>query len=42
MKEMTAGRRELAVVLGDMANEPMAKAVELDTERDRATAHRRV
>lgn len=36
MKEMAAGNQELAAALEDMANEFMAKAVELDTERDRA------
>lgn len=41
MKEMAVGNRELAAALETMANEFMAKAVELDTERDRAVAHRR-
>ena len=38
MKEMAAGNTELAAALETMANEFMAKAVELDTERDRAAA----
>lgn len=38
MKEMAAGNKELAAALETMANEFMAKAVELDTERDRAAA----
>jgi hypothetical protein len=38
MKEMAVGNRELSAALETMANEFMAKAVELDTERDRATA----
>ena len=40
MKEMAADNRELAVALETMANEFMAKAVELDTERDRAAVAR--
>lgn len=38
MKEMAAGNKELAAALETMANEFMAKAVEIDTERDRASA----
>ena len=40
MKEMAAGNEELAAALDTMANEFMAKAVELDTERDRAAVAR--
>ena len=40
MKEMAGGNRELAAELETMANEFMAKAVALDTERDRAAAAR--
>lgn len=41
MKEMASGNAELVVALETMANEFMAKAVELDTERDRGTSHKR-
>lgn len=41
MKEMAVGNAELAAALETMANEFMAKAVELDTERDRADARKR-
>jgi len=37
LKEMAADHRALAAALEAMGNEFMAKAVELDTERDRAT-----
>jgi hypothetical protein len=40
MREMAAGNAELAAALEAMANEFMAKAVELDTVRDRATARK--
>jgi hypothetical protein len=41
MKEMAASNAELAAALEAMANEFMAKAVELDTARDRATGRKR-
>jgi hypothetical protein len=40
MKEMAGGNQELAAELETMANEFMAKAVALDTKRDRAAAAR--
>jgi hypothetical protein len=41
MKEMASGNAELAAALEDMANEFLAKAVELDTARDRAAERKR-
>lgn len=41
MKEMATGNTELVAALETMANEFMAKAVELDTERDRAAVRKR-
>ena len=40
MKEMAGGNKALAAELETMANEFMAKAVALDTARDRAAAAR--
>jgi hypothetical protein len=41
MKEMASGNADLAAALEDMANEFLAKAVELDTARDRAAERKR-